>query len=97
MRALLLLLLLLQPAPARSASDLQSAFLARAEAFINCSAGYNNDHGDIARVAIQRNPDPTKPIIRSDYNVRASPALALPRLAQRAPLAGSGADCLLTA
>ena len=72
----LLLLLLLQPAPARAASDLQSAFLARAEAFINCSAGYNNDHGDIARVAIQRNPDPTKPIIRSDYNVRASPASA---------------------
>ena len=98
MRALLLLLLL-QSAPARAASDLQAAFLARAEAFINCSAGYNNDHGDIARVAIQRNPDPTKPIIRSDYNVRASPALdlALPRLAQRAPLADSGADCLLTA
>ena len=47
----------------------------RAEAFISCSADYNNDHGDIARVAIQRNPDPTKPIIRSDYNVRASPAL----------------------
>ena len=85
MRALLLLLLLLllQPASARAASDLQAAFLARAEAFINCSAGYNNDHGDIARVAIQRNPDPTKPIIRSDYNVR-----ALPQLPQRACAAG---------
>ena len=29
---------------------------------------YNNGHGDMARAAIKRNPDPTKPFIRGDYN-----------------------------
>lgn len=49
-------------------SALQVEFLARAEGFIKCRASYNNDGGDVTRVAIRSNPDPAKPIIRNDYN-----------------------------
>jgi hypothetical protein len=53
----------------RPPSALQVAFLQRAKGFINCSAGYSNDHGDITRVAIKRNPTaPSKPVIQNDYN-----------------------------
>jgi hypothetical protein len=54
---------------AHAPSALQADFLSRAESFINCSATYSNDHGDITRVAIERNPAaPTKPVIQNDYN-----------------------------
>ena len=53
------------PAPV---SELQAGFIQRAEGFINCSATYGNDHGDITRVAIQRNPTAPKPVIQNDYN-----------------------------
>ena len=56
-------------AAVKDRSSRRAEFLQRAQAFANTSAKYNNDHGDVARIGLQRNPDAaTKPFIQNDYN-----------------------------